>query len=234
MPSTTSAAPDHDRELIRDRIVATATDLFIRQGYNGVSFLAIARVLGISHSHIHYYYRTKAVLAEAVLGQYIEGAKADFRRIWASEDANLLSCFVQSRDWMFHRYLAYNPGGSGGHNWGLLSRFATEAEAMSPAVRRMLRSTLDEMDSLIADGVSRAVARGELSQDAPKAALVLQISSLLHTSRNLTRLEGSFERLDDLLHWTLAVIRKAYGRDPAPLRWPPIGATAPSRRRRKA
>jgi TetR/AcrR family transcriptional repressor of nem operon len=49
------------------RIEEVGIRLFITHGYNGTSYLDIARELGISHSNIHYYYRTKAVLAEAVL-----------------------------------------------------------------------------------------------------------------------------------------------------------------------
>ena len=35
------------------RIREAATDLFIRDGYNGVSFLGIGKELGITHSNIH-------------------------------------------------------------------------------------------------------------------------------------------------------------------------------------
>ena len=89
---------------LRDRILALATELFIRHGYKGVSFLGIARELGISHSHIHYYFRTKAVLAEAALDAYVAQTKADFRMIWTSPDSDLLTRLVQSRDWI-HRTL---------------------------------------------------------------------------------------------------------------------------------
>jgi AcrR family transcriptional regulator len=207
-------------DAIPDRILAVATELFIRHGYNGVSFLTIGKELGISHSNIHYHYRTKAVLAEAALKAYASQAKSDFEEIWTSTESDLLTRFIRSRDWIHRRYLTFNPKGAGGQNWGLLARFASEAEAMSPGVRKILRATMDDMDSFVAVGIDLAVERGELSIDTPRNALVLQVSSLLHTSRNITRFAGSFKRLDDLLKWTFEVIQRAYGTKAMDVVWP--------------
>lgn len=222
-----------DQASLRDRILALATKLFIRHGYKGASFLGIARELGLTHSHIHYYFRTKAVLGEAALDAYVAGAKADFREIWTSPESDLLTRFVRSRDWIHRSYTAFNPDGVGRQNWGLLSRFADEAEAMTPAARKTLRSTLEDIDSYIDTGIGYAIARGEISGEAPRQALVLQISTLLHASRQITRFEGSFHRLDDLLRWTYEVIQRAYGSGGPVPEWPrlPEPASGPRRSR---
>lgn len=210
------------RAALQERILTVATDLFIRHGYKAVSFLVIARELGITHSNVHYYYKTKADLAEAVLEAYVAGTIADFRAIWTMETSDLLSRFVQSRDWIWRQYVKFNPGGVGGHNWGLLARFANEADRLTPAMRLRLAATLTTMDSLIETGIDIAVRHGELFPELPKHALVLQISSLVHTSRHLTRIEGNFERLDELLRWTLDVIIRTYGTTKASHAWPPV------------
>jgi TetR/AcrR family transcriptional repressor of nem operon len=213
---------DAARLALRDRILAVATDLFIRHGYKTVSFLVIARALGVTHSNVHYYFKTKADLAEAVLEAYAADTVADFRAIWTAETSDLLSMFVQSRDWIWRQYIKFNPDGVGGHNWGLLARFAGEADLLTPAMRQCLARTLTTMDALIETGIDLAVRHGELSPQVPKHALVLQISSLIHTSRHLTRIEGNFERLDELLRWTLDVIRRAYGSQKPARAWPPV------------
>jgi AcrR family transcriptional regulator len=224
-------AEDGEQGPLRDRILALATELFIRHGYKGVSFLGIARELGVTHSHIHYYFRTKAVLGEAALDAYVERAKADFRDIWTSVDSDLLTRFVRSRDWIHRSYAAFNPDAVGRQNWGLLSRFADEAELMTPAARKTLRTSLEDIDSYIDIGIGHAIAAGEIAPDAPRHALVLQISSLLHASRQITRFEGSFRRLDDLLRWTFEVIHRAYG-NAAPIpAWPQPGGPASRSRR---
>lgn len=38
-----------------EQIEAVATELFIRDGYRGVSYLGIGKELGITHSNVHYY-----------------------------------------------------------------------------------------------------------------------------------------------------------------------------------
>ncbi len=211
---------DPGQGVFQDKILALATDLFIRNGYRGVSFLGIAKALGTTHSRIHYYFPTKAVLAETVLTAYVANTKADFRTIWTTRDADLLDRFLQSRDWIWRQYIRFNPAGAGGQNWGLLSRFASEADLLTPAIRKIIGTTQDDMDGYIGLGIRQAIERGELSEDSPEHALVLQISSLLHTSRYITRLDGGFQRLDQLLQWTFDVIQRAYGTVALHRSWP--------------
>ncbi len=210
------------RGTLQDTILTVATELFIRHGYKAVSFLAIARELGITHSHVHYYFGTKALLAEAVLETYVANTIADFRSIWTANDLDLLGRFVRSRDWIWRQYVKFNPGGVGGNDWGLLARFAGESDLLTPAVRKRLATTMVTMNSFIETGIDMAVRHGELVPDTPKHALVMQISSLLHTSRHTTRIEGSFDRLDELLRWTLDVIQRAYGTGTPTGAWPSV------------
>ena len=226
MPPRTNLNTAEAQAPLEERIVTVATDLFIRRGYKGVSFLAIAAALGISHSHIHYYFRTKARLAEAVLDAYVSHIKADFQAIWANEEASLFDRFVRSRDWIWQQYVRFNPAGSGSCNWGLLAAFVAEADLLTPSMRKTIRTTLEEMDRFIDAGIDRAIRQGELLPDTPRHALVLQISSLLHTSRYVIRFEGSFQRLDDLFKWTFDVIGKAYGVTPVQVVWPRLTPAA--------
>ncbi len=202
------------------RILGVATDLFIRHGYKAVSFLAISKEIGITHSHIHYYFRTKLLLAEAVLDAYVIATTGDFKAIWTDPDADLLARFAGSRNWIWRQYLRFNPRGAGGQNWGLLACFAAEADLLTPGMRKTIGATLREMDGFIEAGFACAIRRGELAADAPVQALVLQVSSLLHTSRHTTRLDGSFRRLDELLKWTFEVTHLAYGAGAEPRAWP--------------
>jgi TetR/AcrR family transcriptional regulator, transcriptional repressor for nem operon len=51
----------------RDRLVRVATTLFQRQGYENVSLSDVARESGILQGNIYYYFKTKRLLAIAVL-----------------------------------------------------------------------------------------------------------------------------------------------------------------------
>ena len=50
----------------------------------------------------------------------------------------------------------------------------------------------------------------------------MQVSSLLHTSQHITRIEGNFQRLDELLKWTFEVIQRAYGTPALSGVWPAV------------
>ena len=203
------------------QIAAVATDLFIRNGYHGVSYLGIGKQLGITHSNVHYYYRTKAALAEAVLRRVSRDTLASTSAIWTDQQPTLAAKFVLMREWTHASYLRFNPDGKGGRPWGLLSRFSMEADALTADMRQTIRATLRRLEDGIRSAVEMAVAAGELSRDTPVEGVTLQIASVMYLSGQLTRHAAGFSRLDELLRWTLAGLLKAYGGTRrAELRWP--------------
>ena len=215
---------------MESRIRAVATDLFIRDGYNGVSFLLIGKALGITHSNIHYYFKTKADLATAALSHYAAETLAAYEAIWTDRDTNLVGKVVASRDWAHGRYRYHNPSGEGAAHWGLLDRFGHDAASLTADMRATLRTTAHRLEHLIGEGVRTAVERGELRPRTPVDDVILQLANALYSSRQATRFDGSFERLDRLLHATVVTIRLAYGARSGPAAaWPQL--PIPRRRR---
>ena len=194
-----------------EQIEAVATELFIRNGYNGVSYLGIGKELGISHSNVHYYYRTKAALATAVLKRVSKDTLRATEGIWTDRDTSLAEKFVRMRDWTFDSYLCFNPDGKGGRPWGLLSRFSMEADALTPEMRLHVRATLRKLEDSIRAAVEISIANRELVQDAPVEGITLQISSVMYQTGQLTRHASGFSRLDELLMWTISGLLRAYG-----------------------
>lgn len=194
------------------RIEEVATRLFILHGYNGVSYLDIARELGITHSSIHYYYRTKAVLAEAVLRRVAETTLGAMKSIWTDPDSALFEKFVATRDWIYAQYLLSNPSGKGGKPWGLLWRLSMDADSLNTGMKRFLRSNVDKLEDYIAGGVAAAVTSGELCKDAPVEGITLQIAILMSATGQVTRHSAGFERLDSLMRWTFFALYRAYGK----------------------
>jgi AcrR family transcriptional regulator len=216
-------APTLPGEDAKARIEDVATRLFIRDGYNGVSYLDIGRELGISHSSIHYYFRTKDLLAEATLRRVADATLSRMKRIWTDPDTTLFEKLVAVRDSIHAQYLEFNPNGKGGRPWGLISRFTVDADSLSPAVRKLIRQSIERLDEYIATGVRLAVEHGELDHDTPQASVSLQIASLMSATGQLTRRGSGFDRLHELLRWTYVVIVRAYGRDPqGPRDWPAL------------
>ena len=224
------AVPQTPPADVAERIERVATELFIRNGYHGVSYLGIGKELGITHSNVHYHYRTKAALAEAVLERVARDTLRNTGAIWNDATTSLLQKFVRMRDWTHQSYLQFNPEGSGGRPWGLLSRFSMEADALTPGMRKTIRSTLEQLEEGIRTAVRQAVTSGELEQRAPIEGITLQIASVMYLTGQLTRTAGGFKRLDELM--MLTGIYKAYGKDiAARLKWaaltpPPVAAAA--------
>jgi AcrR family transcriptional regulator len=213
---------------VSERIEQVATRLFILHGYNGVSYLDIAKEMGVTHSSIHYYYRSKAILAEVVLRRVAEAMLGAMKRIWADPTTSLFDKFVGTRDWIYDQYLLSNPQGSGGEPWGLLSRFTADAKALTPSMRRVIRASVNKLEEYIAAGVEAEAARGALVAEAPRAGIALQIGSLLLISGQITRHASGFDRLDALMRWTHAAIDRAYGAEPEHRAWPEPARARPN------
>ena len=210
---------------LTERIEQVATELFIRNGYHGTSYLGIAKELGITHSNVHYYYRNKPALAEAVLRRVGAETLSATSVIWRDPATSLLDKFVRMRDWIYALYLQYNPVGKGGRPWGLLSRFSMEADALTPEMKQIIRTTLKKLESDVRFAVEAARRSDVIAVDSPVDGIALQIVSVMYLTGQVTRYAAGFSRLDDLLRWTITTLHRAYGsaRQPA-IEWPAVGA----------
>lgn len=229
-----AAAPEVERASLSDQIEQLATELFIRHGYNGVSYLDISKALGITHSNVHYYFRTKDQLAHAVLQRVARETLVATGALWSQPDTSLLQRIEAIRDWTYGWYLRFNPKGVTGRPWGLLTRFSMEADALTPEMRQTMRATLQELEDQIRRAVAQAVASGEFAPDTPVDGLTLQLSSVLFQTGALTRHAAGFSKLDQLFMWTVTALYKAYG-GPAHrvVRWHAFDAAQPQLASRK-
>ena len=122
-----SSRPVAETGDLATRIEEVATRLFLRHGYNGVSYLDIARELGTTHSNVHYYFRTKAKLAETVLRAVSTSTIKATSGIWTDPATSLREKFIRTRDWIYSRYLMFTTNRVGCHKvnlWTIKSRFA--------------------------------------------------------------------------------------------------------------
>ena len=210
-------------DAVRQRIKTRATEMFIRHGYNGVTFLDLSKELQINHSLVHYHFGTKAKLAEEVLRDFAESGIRENRMIWCSRDHTLFQKFVQARDRMYYRFVLFNPNGTMQHPTGLVSRFSMDAETISPELRKLVVDTQDELDRCVSNAVQIAMERGELRADAPAHRIMLQISSILFVAGPTARYGWEFTRLDDHFRGALETLLLAYGaQKELPSPWPKV------------
>jgi len=219
MTIAAKASPDA-REQLRDRIKRVATQQFILFGYRGVSYLDLAKQLKITHSNIHYYFNTKADLAAAVLEDFATETLDDNRSIWTDPETTLREKFIRARDLYYRMYLRFNPKGEGYAPWALLSRFSADTDMLTSEVKWRIKTTLQELDAQILEGLRLAVENGELAEETPLDGLTVQIASVFYLASQSTKFDNGFRRFDLLLKTTSDSISVAYGRDAVPLSWP--------------
>jgi AcrR family transcriptional regulator len=61
---------------LRQQILSTAKNLFIQQGYHGLSMREIAEALGVSKAALYYHFRDKEELLLAILDAYLDEMEA--------------------------------------------------------------------------------------------------------------------------------------------------------------
>ena len=71
-------------EIIRNKIISTADDLFYRQGFSHTSFADIAKAVGISRGNFYYHFKSKDDILNAVLDTRKEGISAMLKQ-WSNE-----------------------------------------------------------------------------------------------------------------------------------------------------
>lgn len=79
----------HELSSMEERIVQAAKQVFVRKGYEATKMGDIATEAGIGRTALHYYYRTKEMLFDAVFGQLLESLLPNISRI-LDEETTLL------------------------------------------------------------------------------------------------------------------------------------------------
>jgi TetR/AcrR family transcriptional regulator, transcriptional repressor for nem operon len=195
---------------MRDDIREISVELLIKHGYQGFRFRDVADHLKMTRANIHYYYGNKQKLCEEVVVDYVGGTLAAWEANWNSDksfEQKIRGMMESNRQ----RYLRYNPTGQTGHPWSLIGRMRLERDLVGPKVRDALAAFGTGIHRLIVAAIDQAVARGELSADAPKDDIALQLAAIANSADPITQDTGSFDSLEQLYLSFGRVILHAYG-----------------------
>jgi AcrR family transcriptional regulator len=196
---------------VRDRIKAVATDLFIAHGIRGLTFGLLAERLGVPRPNIHYYFSTKQILAEEVLTDYAAGVVALYDAVWTVTHLSLPAKFEGSLAAIRERYRRFNPPGSEGRSWGLLTRFQQERDALTPAMLETLRKSGTKLEQCGSIAVRQSFDRGELVPDTPQDEVSLLVANAIRFTGALTTKASHFNRVEAHYRAVRNIIGKAYG-----------------------
>ncbi|MFX0576939.1 TetR/AcrR family transcriptional regulator [Nocardia nepalensis] len=104
-PFTTRTAHARGSELTRQRLLATATDLFLTDSYAAVSLRRITERAGLTHGAIARHFATKPAVADAVLEQLFRHAHARVHRYHVRNHSHLVATISA---WVL--FVAAHPG----------------------------------------------------------------------------------------------------------------------------
>ena len=180
----------------RQAIKDTALELLVRHGYRGTSFGDISAALGTTRANIHYHFGNKQALVDEVLGDYMQATLSALRAVWSDEEASLAEQVEAMIGYSRARFLHFNPAGTEGRNWSLITRLRQDVDLLGANGQKMLGHFGAELSALFGDALSAAGRRGELAPYVRPADAALLLAAIADNAAPITLAEGGFERLE--------------------------------------
>jgi len=152
---------DGGKGRLRERVIETATTMFVRSGYSSVSMREIAASLGVSKAALYYHFADKQTLMLAIL----EGYLLDIQRLIEEQVLPRQTC--RERIGSFVRLVFAQPPGTR----AIMRLASQESGKLTPVIRATFLESyhkrfISKVESMLAEGV----ARGELRNIDPVAA----------------------------------------------------------------
>ncbi len=196
---------------MKDEIKHVTIALLLRHGYQGLRFRDIAEQLGVTRANIHHHYGNKLNLCEEVIVEYVDRTLEAWTANWTG-DSTLFEKVEGMMESNRKRYLQFNPTGRTAHPWSLIGRMRLESNVIGPRAREALANFASELNRLVIAGVEQAVVNGELSADAPRADIALQLVAIADSAGWITQDGGDFSRLEQLYRSVIRIVDNAYRR----------------------
>lgn len=78
-----------DMNEMEPRIIEAAKRVFVRKGYEAATMSDVAAEVGIGRTALHYYYRTKEILFDAIFGQLLSSLLPNIDRVLGEKSTML-------------------------------------------------------------------------------------------------------------------------------------------------
>jgi TetR/AcrR family transcriptional repressor of nem operon len=151
-------------------VLDVAERLVQQRGFNGFSYADVARELGITTAALHYHFRSKAELGEALIARYAER----FNAALAALDASAASPQAELAS-----YAELYAGVLGDHRMCLCGMLAADYGTLPEPMRERVVRFFDDNEAWLARVLERGRADGSLRfAGSPKTAARTLLSSL--------------------------------------------------------
>ncbi len=199
------------REFDDSAVIDAAMDVFWTHGYEGTSAQALVDGTGLGRGSLYNAFGNKLNLCEEVIVEYVDRTLEAWTANWTG-DSTLFEKVEGMMESNRKRYLQFNPTGRTAHPWSLIGRMRLESNVIGPRAREALANFASELNRLVIAGVEQAVVNGELSADAPRADIALQLVAIADSAGWITQDGGDFSRLEQLYRSVIRIVDNAYGR----------------------
>lgn len=167
----------------------------MERGYHAFSYQDISTVLGIRNAAVHYHFRTKAGLVEAVLQRY----RARFLS-WAAQLGG------QSAEAQLAAYVAVVRGFVEQGRICPMAMLSTEHPTLPEALKEPVAGLLAEICGWLASVLQQGVEEGSLRLSGPCEGVAAQVVATLSGAQQLGRVRG-VEAFDQVVAQLLAGLR---------------------------
>ena len=138
----------HPEAGLPEQILQTASNLFVNEGYHGLSMREIASALGVSKAALYYHFKDKEELFLAILKLYLEDINATLDRILAQP----VTCRAQIE--LFAEYVLTQPA----QQRATIRLAMQESIHLSPEARRAFgiiyrEQFIDKVQSILKTGM---------------------------------------------------------------------------------
>lgn len=188
-------------EYDREQTLQRASDLFWSAGFAATSLDALSEATQMTRPSLAGAFGDKEALYIATLERYRDASADALSKILSGARrlrTELAEVFAKSTD----AYLAPMGAARG----CLLVGTASVEAVHRPAVRRVLRESLDTFNAILEERVRRAIAEGELDSDADAAGVASVASAVMHSLAVRARAGESRRALDKLSKSALDLI----------------------------
>ena len=166
------------------RILDTAQQLIVAQGYNAFSYADIAGVVGISKPSIHFHFATKAALVQKLLERYRETLAASLAQLAGSVPEPLGQLRAYAGYW--ENCIRDNSA-----PFCLCAMLASELLSLPPEVAGQVRLYFYELAGWLVSVLERGAAGGQFKLPRGTAAEAESFMASIHGAMLSARVFGN-------------------------------------------
>jgi AcrR family transcriptional regulator len=196
---------------MREKIKATAKELYVRNGYAGFSFGDIAQALDITRANIHYHFGSKQGLLEELVEEFVADAIQRMHRTWTEPARSLAERLERQVADLRGFYRRFNRRNGDRIFWSPLARLRHDVEFLDAIAFRALERVNRAFEECLSAAIREAIGRGELQPDTPVEDVACELRAIILSAPPTTLDSGRFDEIEQLFAAFTTTLLKAYG-----------------------